>query len=405
MKNNNLVYYAIMVLAILTLASLALSLKTASSVNYLQEELGQVSQSIEELSNTIGELNSNMEKISSAVTDYSSRFNQFQNAFSTTINSLVKEIQESKFPLEIQDAMNRLVVITRQPEKIVSIAPSITEILFSINAGDLVVGVDDYSNYPPIVNQLVQEGKIEKVGGFADISIEKVLLLNPDIVIGTTGVQYKVLYKLSQTGLTTLSLKTESISDIFADILIIGKITGHTEDAINLVEELKNNITSLYLRITQETNTTPTIAYIVWIDPIYAAGGTCWFNDIIELSGGVNALGNITQEWPAISWEQIIEANPDIILVSEYAGGFTNASQVINWLEQQPGGQELTAVKTNNVYMLHGELNDIASRPGPRIHILQEALSLIMHPEIYNQTSIPNDLTIEYVYNATETMS
>ena len=364
----------------------------SDSVNQLVKKSESLSEQINDLSNKTRELAQNITEIKRKTQELS----EYQAIFKENISEIREELKATAFPLEITDAMNRLVVIPYKPERIVSIAPSITEILFSIGAGSLVVGVDEYSNYPPIVNELKNNGTLQVVGGFGDINIEKVASLNPDIIIGTTGVQYRPLSILSQLGFTTLSLPTEKISDVFATILLLGKITGHYTDSLKLVESIKERMYKTFnrtLTLTEEQR--PSVLFIVWVDPVYAAGKNSWIDDLIYMSGGKNALSDIESSWPTIGWESIVEKDPDIIIFTEYAGGLSNVTQAIEWLVSQPGGQNLTAVMNNHVYMVHGELNDILQRPSIRIDRALLALTFIIHPELFGFNNVPNDINID----------
>ncbi|MEM0060913.1 MAG: cobalamin-binding protein [Fervidicoccaceae archaeon] len=398
MNTQNKIIVSILILALLLSGiSVFLAYESYASSNSIRNALDLFEKQLFNISSQLSSASNSV----SAIQSLSSTIQSLNLSLTQKIDQLSSEVSSLKYPIQVYDALNRTVFITQQPQRIVSIAPSITEILFAINASSYIVGVDDYSNYPPIIGDLVKNGTIERVGGFSDISLEKVISLKPDLVIGTTGVQYKFIYQLSQMGITSISLRTESIDDIFSATLLLGKITNHFQDALNLVNELKQRILGQYSLVASKTTTRPSIMYVVWINPIFAAGGGSFWNDIIGLSGGRNALENISQAWPMISWEEVIKANPDVIVLSEYAGGFSNASQFLSWARTQPGGESIKAVKDGKVYMLHGELNDIASRPGPRIAELQLALSLILHPDLYNVTAVPNDLTLEMVINMT----
>jgi len=387
----------IAVALILSGVAAALAYQSYTYSQSLKTSIDEISKQISNASSQILSIGSSL----SSLQQVGASLQSLNSTLSQRIDYLSKQIEELSYPIQVYDALNRTVFITQKPARIVSLAPSITEILFAINASSQVVGVDDYSNYPPIVLDLVKNGTIQRVGGFSTISIEKVVSLKPDLVIGTTGVQYKFVYTLSQIGITSISLRTESIDDIFSAILLLGKITGHYQEALNLDNEMKQEILRTYSLVTEKTQERPTVAYIVWINPIYVAGGGSFWSDVLNLAGGINAFQNISQAWPLISWEDLVKENPSVIILSEYAGGFSNATQFIQWAMSQPGGSSIEAVKDGNVYMLHGELNDIASRPGPRVTELQLALSLILHPDLYGVTSVPKDLTLSDVMNLT----
>lgn len=356
----------------------------------LEEAQGGLSQGLEEVRRSV-------EDVAESVGEVSERVGELERSLAE-LGERVEAVEESiasmGFPLEVSDALGRVVVIPEPPEKIVSIAPSITEILFTIGAGDLVVGVDEYSNYPPEVMVKVNAGELEVVGGFSTVSIEKVLSLQPDLVVGVGGVQLRIIYTLSQLGVTALSLESETIGDVFSNILLLGKITQRFPQAQELVGELRRGLQEVY-QTTRQASEEPRVLFVVWIDPIFAAGGGSWVSDLISIAGGVNALTDVEDAWPLISWEKIIEANPQVIIFTQNAGGLENADAALEWLSSQPGAANVTAVSEGRVYMLHGELSDALQRPGVRIALAAEALARILHPQLYGLETIPNDVTLE----------
>jgi len=320
--------------------------------------------------------------------------------FNVALMELENRTAGAAFPIQIVDSLNRLVTIHKPPERIVSIAPSITEILFAIGAESLVVGVDEFSNYPPEVGELVKAGRIEVVGGFSNPSLEKILALKPDLVVGVSGVQARFLITISQMGVTTLCLDAENIEDVINDILILGRVTGRLENAIRLAERLRGEIADISRLASSFTASRPKALFIVWINPIYAAGGKSWISSAIEIAGGANALKEINASWPSISWEKVLESNPDVIVFAEGAGGLQSAEQALEWLSSQPGGKSINAVARGRVYMVHSELNDIFSRPSPRVVYALWTLLYLLHPDLFDVEKPPADLYLENVIEA-----
>ncbi len=377
----------------------------AQQIQAVSSKYGSVAEELKSLEKRIEGLQSNSSKLAYQIKTIGEKYSSVAEelkCLEQELSRLKNEVgalrNEVVFPLQVTDSLNRIVMIPREPERIVSIAPSITEILFMIGAGDKVVGIDAFSNYPPIIEEMKKNGSIAVVGGFSTISIDKVVALKPDLVVGVGGIQAKTLYTLSQLGITTLCLNDETVSDIVNDILLLGRITSHTNEALNLASQIRENLTQLYSVVRQKNESVPTILYVVWTNPVYAAGGSSWVNDLIEIAGAKNALSNTTTAWPMIGWEQVVALNPDIIIFTEHAGGLTNAKQALEWLKSQPYGSDLKAVKTSRIYMVHGELNDIACRPGPRVYYLALTLAVISHPSAFDLTSVPNDL---YLANIT----
>ena len=373
-------------------------------IGALEEGLGEVSRSVEEVGRRVDDVSGrlggveeelqvareNLSALASQVEDLGLRLAEVEER----VAAFEARLEAAAFPLEVSDALGRIVVIPEPPERIVSLAPSITEILFTIGAGDLVVGVDQFSDYPPGVVERVQAGELEVVGGFSTINIEKVVSLRPDLVVGVGGVQLRIVYTLSQLGVTAISLASDTIGDVYNNILLLGKITRHMEEAKELVREIQAGVQGVYLTTTA-ANTTPSVLFVVWVNPIFAAGGNSWVSDLIGIAGGENALGDLGDSWPMVSWEVVLERNPDVIIFTENAGGLANATQALEWLASQPGSSNVTAVAEGRVYMLHGELSDALQRPGVRLVLAAEALARIIHPELYGLETLPNDLYAE----------
>jgi len=255
--------------------------------------------------------------------------------------------------LSITDDFGRNVTIHGVPERIISLSPTNTEILFAIGAGDRVVGVTEYCNYP------AETEEREKVGGVSTVSIEKVVALEPDLVLGDELNGKETIERLTELNVTVVSLNPVNVSEILDGILLVGTITGEEENATALVA----NMTQRMEEIKNKTRDVkrPTVAHITWHDPIWVAGNATVQDELIEIAGGDNAFFDI-DDWGTVNLEVFIDKNPDVIIVS--VGHGVVGMQSYDYILGEERLKVVDAVKNDRVYAIDA---DVISRAGPRI--------------------------------------
>ena len=188
------------------------------------------------------------------------------------------------------------------PKRIVSLSPSNTEILFAVGASDTVVGVTDYCNHPPELEARIENDEITRVGGYWDPSIESIVELNPDLVLVSTAqctvktnncktncsrrceLTTKVANRLKNLGLTVLTLSPHSIKDVLDNVLLVGKATGKSDQAGNLVETLKQRIDRV-VRKSKTNSNRPRVYFEVWNNPYISVNSETWIGNLISLAG------------------------------------------------------------------------------------------------------------------------
>ncbi len=241
-------------------------------------------------------------------------------------------------------------------QRIVSLAPSITETLFALGLGDRVVGVTEYCTYPP------EATKIERVGGFSTPNLEKLLALSPTLVIGNEGAPANVVGLVKQSGASVLELrKVGSFEDIFDGFMKIGRAAGAEEQARKVVAAMRQELDAAaapYKDLPAEKR--PRVFVEIWHDPITTAGAGSFVDELITRAGGVNVAHELTQAHPNVSPEKVIEWDPDVIIVAYMAkqGGARAMAGRIGW-----GG--ISAVKAGRV--IDDISTDYLLRPGPRL--------------------------------------
>jgi len=261
------------------------------------------------------------------------------------------------------DDLGRLVAINGTPQRIISLAPSNTEILFALGLGDKVVGVTDYCDYPPeALNKT-------KVGGYANPDIEKIVALNPDLVLVAYGTPMDVINTMVGLGLTVFGIKTTDLDDLLNDIRRVGEITDKEVEAQALTSEMASRIQAVTNQ-TEELEQRPKVFYIVWNDPLWTAGSGTFIHELIEKAGGVNICQNITG-YTTISIEDVLARDPEIIITSELSYDWAlNATELAS----------TNASKTGRIFTCD---DNLVQRPGPRLVEGLEWFAHYIQPDIF----------------------
>jgi iron complex transport system substrate-binding protein len=273
-------------------------------------------------------------------------------------------------PTEVEhvfDDLGRLVAINGTPQRIVSLAPSNTEILFALGLGEKVVGVTDYCDYPP------EALDKEKVGAYDTPDIEKIVALNPDLILVAYGTTMDVINNLVGLGLTVFGIKTTDLDDLLNDIKTIGEITDKEVEALALTSEMENRIQAVTNQ-TEELEQRPRTFYIVWHDPLWTAGSETFIHELIEKGGGMNICGNLTG-YPIISIEEVIACNPEVIVTSSWPG-------IYEWAMNETALNVTDARQNDRVYTCD---DNLVQRPGPRLVEGLEWFAHFIHPEIFEE--------------------
>jgi iron complex transport system substrate-binding protein len=256
----------------------------------------------------------------------------------------------------VTDDSGTNVTLATTPQRIVSLAPSNTEILAALGLLDRVVGVTDVCDYPPEVKN------ISRVGGYASISIEKISAAHPDLVLASDITPKETVQRLRDLGLMVMVVSPHTIDQVIRDIRLVGMATGTGSRA----DALAANLTSRLATIATVGSAArrPTVAHVVWNDPLYVSGNDTLQDDIIAHAGGKNVFAGI-DGWGTVSLEEFLMKNPDIIIVSG-GGGMDNDTRDVILEDFMTGSQyaSLSAVKNHRVYAVNA---DAISRAGPRI--------------------------------------
>ena len=268
----------------------------------------------------------------------------------------------------VTDEIGRSVNIAPASQRIVSLAPGITETLYALNLDDKIVGVTTFCDWPAAARTKPQ------IGGFTNPSIEKIVSLKPDLIIATAdGNRKDTVRQLERIGLSVYVTNPSDTSGIFRSILHIGEITNRQKDARKLVEKLQRRLNNITAQIRHKSK--PRVFFQIGLEPVITAGRGTLINEVIERAGGVNVAGLDTARYPRYSAEGIMAGSPDIILFAPMAGDKEFAAGKSFW--QKFRG--IPAVDNNRIYPID---TNLISRASPRIVDAIEKMALFFHPGI-----------------------
>jgi len=279
----------------------------------------------------------------------------------------------SPTPITFTDGLKRTVSLAATPARIISLAPSNTEILYAVGAGAQVIGRDDFSDVPADVKALPSVG-----GNMGKYDLEKIASLKPDLVLAAeinTPEQVKALEEL-KIPVYYLSNPTD-LPGMYANLVTAGKLTGHQPEAEKLVETLKARVKTVADKMAGVTSHPKAFYELDATDPAkpWTTGPGTFMDQMIKIAGGTNAASNLSVAWGQISQEELLIQNPDVILLGDAAYG-VSADQI----KQRPGWDKLKAVADGNIQTFD---DNLVSRPGPRLVDGLEILAKLIHPELY----------------------
>jgi iron complex transport system substrate-binding protein len=292
---------------------------------------------------------------------------RFPLRFSTLPVCLLLGITGIRAQISLVDDLQRPIVLSRPATRIVSLAPSITESLFAIGAGDQVVGVTDYCNYPP------EARSRRHVGGMINPSIETIVGLDPDLILfsmeGNQRQDFTILTALRVPAFVT---NPRNLDDINRSLLQLGILTGHRREAVALIDSLARRAALLKTQIGPVRTRT---LLFVSVQPLVAVGARTFLNELLVAAGGDNLAASTGLTYPPMSREVVLRQDPAVLLI---ASDVLDSTQTIAAL--YPEWSRLSAVREKRVYRVSA---DLISRPGPRA--VDGLASLIM----YLQTGHP----------------
>lgn len=278
----------------------------------------------------------------------------------------------SSFPLSLTDGLGRKVELNQAPQRIISLAPSNTEILFAIGAGSQVVGRDQLSDFPEEAKKVTDIGST-----FDKLNTEQIVSLKPDLVLAAEINTPEQAKQLEDLGLTVYYLKNPlTLEGMYKNLEIVAQMTGHDQEAATLIESLKKRVAAVDAKIAP-ISSRPNVFYeLDGTDPAkpYTAGKGTFITQLIERASGHNIAADL-DGYPQMSLEQVVASDPAFIILGDARYGVSPES-----IAARPGWGNLSAVKNGKVVPFN---DDLVSRPGPRLVDALEQLAKLLRPELF----------------------
>ena len=256
------------------------------------------------------------------------------------------------------DEQGRAVKINSDPQRIISLAPSVTETLFALGLSDRIVGVTSYCDYPP------EAAQKERVGDTMRPSLEKIIALKPDLVIASTASQLEQFVKrLDELGIPIYVSNPRLLDDVLLSIERIGEITGVNDRALELSRVLRKRIDAVERKSAELGK--PKVLFILGTEPLITVGKTSFVSDLIRRAGGALISEDVSEDYPQYSLETAVAKQPEVIFLQ------AGESDLPSRLKQTP------AARADRVYSLN---DDLLLRPGPRVVDGLEQMAERIHP-------------------------
>jgi len=274
--------------------------------------------------------------------------------------------------MTVTDGLGREVKLNGPAQRVISMAPSNTEILFAIGAGSQVVGRDALSDFPE------EAKKVTDIGSTFDaLNTEQIVSLKPDLVLAAEINPPEQVKQLEDLGLTVYYLKNPlTLEEMYKNLEIVAQLTGHEKDAAALIDSLKKRVAAVDEKIAP-LSARPNVFYeLDATDPAkpYTAGKGTFITQLIERAGGHNIAADL-DGYPQLSLEQVVASDPSFIILGDARYGVSAET-----IAQRPGWENLTAVKNGTVLPFN---DDLVSRPGPRLVDALEELAKLLRPSLF----------------------
>jgi len=273
-------------------------------------------------------------------------------------------------PRIVTDQLGRKVTLPADPKRVVAFAPSITEIIFDLKQEKRLVGVTQFSDFPPKAQLL------PKVGSYVHLDIERIVSLDPDLCIGIKdGNPRHVVYKLDRLGIPVYVVDPRDLNSVMNTVLEIGSLLNANKEAAEVAKNMHNRIENIK-KIVRRAKTKPRVFFQIGISPIVSVGTNTFINELIALAGGINITAG-PNPYPRYSIEQVLNLKPDIIIITSMARGSEKIFESVK--KQWEKWPEIPACRNHKIFLVDSNLFD---RPTPRLVQGLEILLKLLHPEL-----------------------
>lgn len=281
-------------------------------------------------------------------------------------------VSAAEYPLEYTDDLNRKIIIEDEVERIISLAPGITEMIYALGLEDRLIAVSSACDYPAAAEEK------QSVGRTDEPNIEKIVSLDPDLVIAESLTKIEVLKRLDELGIKNIGFKPESINDTIKMIESIAYLTSSAEAGEEIVSEMRNEYQKLKNKVDQrlKEEERPRVFYALWQDPLYTAGKDTFIDSLIFEAGGYNIGREAEGSWPIYSRESLIAADPEVYISAAHSGKNEISQEQI---KSQKVFREISAFKNDRIYLVNP---DLVNRPSPRIIEGLKEFIRAVHPDL-----------------------
>lgn len=281
--------------------------------------------------------------------------------------------------LVLQDDWGRTVQLAGPAERIVSLSPANTEIVFALGLEAKLVGVTSYCNYPPEAQQK------EKIGSLTEINLERVIRLEPDLILASSLTPPEVVGRLEELGLTVFVLHARTIEEVFDDLRKVAILAGVEAQGETLVRTLQERLTHIREKVADlPEEEKPRLLHVIWHDPIWTAGRNTFIDEFIRLAGGKNVAADL-EGYVTLDFEEVLRRNPEVITVLG-----THGSEKVSYefLLSDERLRVVRAIEEQKVFLMD---SDLVTRPGPRVVEAVFSFAQILHPELFGAYEPPQE--------------
>ena len=281
-------------------------------------------------------------------------------------------ISQANQSLTIKDDLGNTYVLGNPPQRIISLAPNVTEILFALGLENRIIGVTRYCNHP-------KEAQTKnRIGGMVDPDLEKIIALHPDLIIAFRGNPLRLIQRIKSLDLPVFVLESgTTLESVLSLIQRIGRVTRKEKTAKNLTDHLNRRFNKIKERL-NNVRTRPKVFINLHGKGLWTSGKNSFMNDMVREARGRNIAGEVTRAWFSYNREELIHKNPDLILV--LAKTEKDFLEVKTWFSQEAHLESIHAVQNDKFSFLD---EDLVTRPGPRIFEAFAQLARILHPSCF----------------------
>ncbi len=267
----------------------------------------------------------------------------------------------------LQDQVGREVEVPAAPGRVIALIPSLTEIVYSLGRGDLLVGATRYANEPEAAAAL------PRIGTYLYLDVERIVALKPDLCLGVRdGNPDHLIRRIEAMGIPVFAFDPRTVSEIMETVTLMGDLLGARQKADRIVAAMQDKLDAVDRRVAN-VSARPGVFFMIDVAPMVSAGSGTFIDRLITRAGGRNLVGKVTG-YPRYSWEDILVMQPEVVIISSMAGGYTEEQLLKQWRKWP----RIPAVRNNRVYVVDADLFD---RPVPRLVDGLVELTDILHPD------------------------